>query len=107
MKMPVIVILLIISFISGSFGQRRPGQIKLYYSWYDLKSSTKIAANLFTYEFSDTTVSVLHKTQYSTGFEPTVNDLKVFPVTDIDKILFRKKGNKGIATAVGIFSGMK
>ena len=88
-----------------SFGQSDSIKIKLYDSWYDLYSEDKRQGNLYTYEFGDSTVTVIAQKKYLTGIMPTAADLHILPVKDISNILLRKKGRKTIGLVSGFLSG--
>jgi hypothetical protein len=105
MKMPVVAFLLGLALLSVAYGQNEPGKVKLYYSWYRLKDAKEFQNNLFTYEFSDSLVTVVHKSLYVPGSVPLQTDLTVFRAEDIDMILLRKKGAPGIAAAIGAATG--
>ena len=67
-----------------SFGQSDSIKIKLNDSWYDLYSEDKRQCDLYTYELSDSTVTVLAKKKYNPGIMPNPIDLQIFPVEDIN-----------------------
>jgi hypothetical protein len=88
-----------------SSGQTEPGTIKLYDSWFDLNSSNRRLGNLYTYEFSDSTVTVVAINRYTTGVMPEIADLHIYPVNDINAMLFRKKGRKPKGFLCGLLIG--
>jgi len=88
-----------------SFGQSDSIKIKLYDSWYDLYSEDKRQCDLYTYELSDSTVIVVAKKKYNPGIMTDPIDLQIFPVEDINTMLFRKKGSKATGFLTGLFTG--
>jgi len=102
MKKSVLFILLIIAIPFAILGQSDSSIVKLYNSWYDLNSVKARQTDLFTYEFTDSTVTVVARDKYKVGFIPEVADLRIIPVEDINKILFRKKGRKVIGLVTGV-----
>jgi hypothetical protein len=80
-------------------------KLKLYYSWYRLNSNKEILSDVFTYEFADSSVTVVAKNKYTAGITPDVIDLHIIPAQDINQMSFRKKGKPGIGVLVGGITG--
>lgn len=80
-------------------------KLKLYYSWYSLNSNKEILSDVFTYEFTDSSVTVVAKNKYTAGITPDVIDLHIIPVQDINQMSFRKKGQPAIGAIVGGLTG--
>jgi hypothetical protein len=76
-------------------------KLKLYYSWYRLNSNKEILSDVFTYEFADSSVTVVAKNKYTAGITPDVIDLHIIPVQDINQMSFRRKGNPAIGAIIG------
>jgi hypothetical protein len=105
MKISVLFLLLTIAISPTVTGQIDSVQVKLYNSWYDLNSVKTRQSDLFTYEFGDSTVTVVAKKIYMVGTIPEAANLRIIPVEDINNMLFRKKGRKASGAITGLVSG--
>jgi hypothetical protein len=99
-KLYLFIVMLALPLFSA--GQNDSIIIKLFNSWYDLNSEKKRQSDLYTYEFSDSSITVVAKNKYRYGLIPDATDLRIIPVEDINKVFFRRKGKKLIGLATGL-----
>ena len=94
MNKPLLFFLLFIAISPTVLGQIDSAAVKLYNSWYFFNSDMKNHLKVYTYDFKDTTVTIVARNAYFRGFVPASNDLQVIPLQDINKIVFRRKGKQ-------------
>jgi len=105
MRKFLLLFLLILAIMLSASGQSGNYRVKLYDSWYYLKS-TKTNFNpqltAYTYEFGDSSVTIISKDSYMQNLEISPEDLKIIPVEEINTMMFRMKGSKMIGFGLGI-----
>jgi len=87
-------------------GQNDSVHIKLYDSWFDFKPTKERQRVGYVYEFADTSITVVAKEKYRSGLVPGSDDLHLILAEDVNKMLFRRKGQKKIAIATGLGGAM-
>lgn len=105
MKKSLFLFLLIIAISPAVSGQIDSAKVKLYDSWYYFYSELNSQIKVFTYEFNDSTVTIIYRDAYFRGYVPATNDLRVIQVQDINKMLFRRKGQRLTMLLTGLFTG--
>lgn len=91
-------------------GQTSPVKPKYYDCWYFLipSFSNPLMRNPitgYTYEFADTSVTIVAKNSIATGRVNSPKSQLVVPVSDIDRIYTRPKGQKAVGAILGVAVG--
>lgn len=97
--------LLLTAISFGSSAQNVAGKVKLFDAWYYVNPVIHKPVHVFTYEFADSTVTIIARNRYKVGFEPKAADLSVIRVKDINTMMFRRKKSIGIGILAGSITG--
>jgi len=101
-----VLVLLLIAFLPLLVsGQSEKCSVRLYNSWYFMKSDHFSPVCTYTYEFRDSSVTVVARDKYICGTIPGAEAIQLIPVTDIDKMMFRRKGRMAAAAVIGGIAG--
>ena len=105
MNRSLLFVMMLIAIPLVTSGQCDTCKVKLYFSWYSINNTGKIQSDVFTYEFADSSVTVVAKNKYEVGSIPDITDLQVIPVKSINEMSFRRKGKPGIGAIAGGITG--
>jgi hypothetical protein len=105
MKKSVLFVLLMMAISISASGQVDSAVVKLYDSWYFFNSGLKSKVKVFTYDFQDSTITIVARNGYFRNSVPASSDLQIIPVQNINKIVFRRKGQQTAFLVGGLVTG--
>jgi hypothetical protein len=105
MKKSILFVLIVVAIAYTASGQVDSAVVKLYDSWYYFNSGPKSKVKVFTYDFHDSTITIVARNGYFRNSVPASSDLQVIPVQNINKIVFRRKGQQTAFLVSGLVAG--